>query len=83
MRIGALFEPTLVIFCKVLACLGMALKTEIIVIVLNIWTDDIDMLFLAVLLELTVPISEVATNYIIHFYSRFLKTSCMYNKGIS
>ena len=73
MRVGAMFESTLNIFCKVLACLGMSLKTEVIVTVWNIWTDNINMLFLAVLLELTVSISEVATNYIIHFYSRFQK----------
>ena len=68
MRIGPLFEP-IPISCKVLACIRMSLHAEIIVTIWDICTDDIDMLFLAVLLEVTVPIFKVATNYIVHFYN--------------
>ena len=51
MRVGALFELTFIVPCKVFACLWMSLDTELIVTILDIGTDDIDMLFWAVLLH--------------------------------
>lgn len=76
MRVGALFELTFIVPCKVFACLWMSLDTEQIVTILDIGTDDIDMLFWAVLLHSAIAKSIVPTDNIFHSIIHLISILC-------